>query len=390
MKFDKHNLRHWIYLLITTANIFISLPFRLFKPRKPIIILYGHKLNGNLIAFYEYMEREHGKEFDMYYLTMDRKYFKEVKQNFRSLSSENPIHMIKVARSSAFITDHGLHSLIIYHKLTSIKFFDTWHGIPYKGFDEEDMKALHNYTQTWVTSKSMQKIYINKYGFDKSRVKVTGYARVDAMAANTYDKKDLLRKYGVEGDYKARILIAPTWKQDDQGRSIFPFDTDAKTFLGKLNDMAMKNNALVMFRAHLNSKDKMDVKLDRVRFFSFDKYPVTEEILYITDILVSDWSSIAFDFLVMRRPTIFLEVKPPFAKGFTYDASYRFGEVVKNMDELTDSLATYVKKPQQFDTKYGKLMEKVSNEVYDLNTDGRSAERYYKCLVKALDEQNKS
>lgn len=387
MKFDKENPLHWIYLFTTTINIFLTLPFRLLKPKRPIIILYGHKLNGNLIAFYEYLSREHSDEFEVYYLTMDPDYYKQIHDNYNVLFSVNLVHMIKVSRSTAFITDHGLHSLVIYKYLTNIRFIDVWHGIPFKGFDSDDFRSIHEYNQVWVTSPSMKKMYIDKYGFISSKVKVTGYARTDALVNNSYNKSELLRKFDIKDSYSKIVLVAPTWKQDDSGRSIFPFETDAEGFLGELNIIGQETNSLIIFRAHLNSKDNLDYELTNIKFMSFDNYPTTEEILFISDILISDWSSISFDYLVLRRPTIFLDVKPPFSKGFSYDASYRFGDIVKNMEELLKVLKNNLQQPDLFPKKYAKKMDEVSKEVYSNYSDGKAAERYYNYLVKDSNEE---
>ncbi|MBN1331468.1 CDP-glycerol glycerophosphotransferase family protein [Candidatus Dojkabacteria bacterium] len=380
MKIDKRNIKHWLYLIVTTVNIFIGLALRI-KPSPRRIILYGHKLNGNLLAFYKYI-KENQKDYEIYYLTMDPDYYRNIREKHSVLLCLKPADMIKAARAKCFVTDHGLHSLSIYKKFTNIKFFDVWHGIPYKGFDQDDFAPLHNYDQVWVSSPSMKNIYVSKYGFNEEKVKVTGYARTDPLVNNLYNRQEILKKYGLSG-FKKIILIAPTWAQDDKGRSIVPFGVPIDKFFTRLNLVAKSVNALIVFRAHLNSAEIANLgPLSNVKIMSYQKYPIAEEFLYIADLLVSDWSSIVFDYLVLRKPTIFLDVKAPFAKGFSYDASYRFGEIVGSMTDLEHALEKYSKKPAEFNKKYAGLMQDVSDEVYNIYADGKSAKRYFENLAK--------
>src|SRR3546814_11702319 len=77
--------------------------------------------------------------------------------------------------------------------------------------------------------------------------------------------------------------------------------------------------------------------------FPGDLYPNTEEILQISDALICDWSSIAFDYLLLDRPTYFLDVPPPFRKGLALGANYRFGPVVLGLEQLVAQLESWLK-----------------------------------------------
>jgi len=63
-----------------------------------------------------------------------------------------------------------LHLLL---KLTDMKFIDVWHGIPFKGFDADDFRALHDYDAVLVASPSMKSMYEGKFGFDSARSLLT-------------------------------------------------------------------------------------------------------------------------------------------------------------------------------------------------------------------------
>jgi CDP-glycerol glycerophosphotransferase len=105
------------------------------------------------------------------------------------------------------------------------------------------------------------------------------------------------------------------------------------------------------------------------------KFPDTEEILLVSDILVCDWSSIAFDYLVLDRPTIFLDVEAPFAKGLSLDAGHRFGAVVSNMDALLERLERYLVEPECYTREFSAKCSEIKARVYDDYADGNATAR---------------
>ncbi|MBW1690538.1 MAG: CDP-glycerol glycerophosphotransferase family protein [Deltaproteobacteria bacterium] len=385
MKFDKRNYKHWFYLFSTVLCLLLALPFAISLRRgKKTIIFYGHKFNGNLKSFFVYLLKRNADDLSIYYLTMDKMYYQKLMNQIPVLYTGNFEHMIKVLRSHAIISDHGLQALSPIRLLKRIKLIDVWHGIPFKGFDPYDFKNIHCFDQVWVASRSLKRFYVEKFGFNEKRVRVTGYARIDPLITKDYCEIDLLDKYGIKDNYRKIILMAPTWKHEDASRSVFPFDVSAREFITKLSELGKNRKSLIIFRTHLNTKLGEAIALSNIRFIPFNEYPDTEEVLYISDILVTDWSSIAFDYLVLRKPTIFMDVKPPFAKGFTYDATYRYGEVVDSFKSLIESIEKYIISPERFIDKYGRKMDEVFLEVYGDAADGRSSERYYLNLMSLI------
>ena len=148
-------------------------------------------------------------------------------------------------------------------------------------------------------SESMKQFYINDFGFRGQRVKVTGYGRVDKLVLNNFDRASILKKYGLP-DRKI-VLVAPTWTQDDKSRNIMPFGVALEDFYSKLEKTGKKNDATIIFRTHLNSGDEINWDQSRyVKIMPSQCYPVAEEFLYIADMLITDWSSIAIDYLVLK------------------------------------------------------------------------------------------
>lgn len=382
MKVDKKNPWHWAILLISAGLLIIAIPARLLPPRKKrTVVLYGHKLNGNLLPFYELEDLE----IDFYYLSLDQEYLKTLTGKARILNGLKYTDLIILARANAIITDHGLHHFVMLKMLTNCKFIDVWHGVPYKGFDAESLSFLHDYHQIWVSSKKMKEMYAQKFGFNKEKVYPIGYARVERLLSlnNPDSKKKIRDKYHLED--KKTILIAPTWQQDDKGRSIVPFGLDLSQFIGTI--AKAHSDSQIIFRAHLNVKDASEATnvTPNVKIMPYAEYPVGEDFLAVSDVLISDWSSIVFDFLVLDRPVIYLDVPAPFKLGFSLGPEYRFGAVVSDKDQLSDAVILAANQPEAYMKKYKSLIDKSYEAAYGDTLDGHVMQRSLSKLYDLLD-----
>ena len=378
MKFNANKSSHWLYLFLFTLTIILATLLRFLKIAKVsnTCLLYGHKLNGNLKGIYDYNASETHPKATLLFLSMDYPYCKELKADgYKVINGVNPLNALKIAQAFAIVSDHGLHSLKLLLKFTNISFFDVWHAIPLKGFDEEDFSVQRQYKRVFVTSNAVKSVYMDKFGFDADRLVSAGYARTDILVDQPPALAKVRAELGIDDIEKKIILFAPTWQQDDPNRNILPFGQSEGDFFRALEAVCAENNALCIFRTHLNSGESDLSAHPSILFRPHSRYPNTEEILLITDCLVSDWSSIVFDFMLLDRPTLFLDVPHPFTKGFSLGPENRFGKLVHNLDELTASLREYLCDSSAYQTDYGVLHAEVKARMYDENADGHAAER---------------
>ena len=350
-------------------------------------MLYGHKLNSNLKGIYDFSRNNSHADLTLCFLTMDPVYFRELRAaGENAMLALNPLNIIKMARCSVIVSDHGLHALEVLLKFSNISFVDVWHGIPFKGFDADDFRTQHRYAEIWLTSDLLIDLYVTKFGFRREQLHATGYARTDVLVNRSVNSMDVRKRLGIPVSVDKVILFAPTWKQDRNNRSIFPFESSEKVFFSALEKVCEELSVACVFRTHLNSRAGDGGSYNNIFYAPHAKFPDTEEILLACDALVCDWSSIAFDYLLLDRPTVFLDVEPPFKKGFSLNEDYRFGEVVESLEEMIAALELYIKQPETYHITHGEHCAVVKKALYDSNADGHAAERCYARLEALVSE----
>lgn len=352
------------------------------------VIFYGHKLNGNLLALYLFMQEHPECQLRPVFLTMDGDYLRELEaKGVQVCLAGGWACAGLLGRACAMVSDHGLHSLQpllgAYQRL-GLRFFDVWHGIPFKGFDQQDFRLQRRYEETWVASALCRDLYISRFGFEPARVQVTGYPRTDRLVQRTHeDIRSQRTALGLPAQGRL-ILFAPTWAQDAKWRNIYPFGHSESEFLQTLSALAARHGATILLRSHLNSGnvDGGSNLPPGIVPLPGARYPDAEGILLISDVLVCDWSSIAFDYLLLERPTIFLEVSPPFRKGFSLGPEYRFGPVVADMPALLQQLEICLTTPGAYWSAYGERHRTTLQKVYGALPDGLASQR---CIERLRD-----
>jgi CDP-glycerol glycerophosphotransferase len=382
MKINKRDPRHWLILFRQGLYTLFAVCGRYLgsKPEKPVVVLYGHQLSGNLKALHEEWKRNFTRELDCYFLTLDPGY-----HQILQAAGVNVLHcgkltdMLLVGRCSAIITDHGLHAMRPLLGMTNIRFIDVWHGIPFKGFIPSDFLTQQRYDEIWVSSPLLQAIYVNDYGFEPDRVINMGYARADKLFRRAPPESSYRKQSSIPSGNKL-VLYAPTWQQDHAGHELFPFGESQDSFISQLSEVCIAHAATLVVRSHLNAHIS-EQDYANVLYCSMKDFPDTENLLQETDVLICDWSSIAFDYLALDRPAIFLDVKSPYKNGLSLGKEYRFGEVVSNMEQLTGELQNILQDSSNYYQQHSAAHRDITSRVYGENNDGATAKRQLIRLV---------
>ncbi|HEB9325614.1 TPA: CDP-glycerol glycerophosphotransferase family protein [Campylobacter jejuni] len=188
------------------------------------------------------------------------------------------------------------------------KYLATWHGTPWKclgkdirrGFMEFEITQKDFLQSTHIISpnKHTSEVLIQKHDIEnifQGKVYECGYPRIDiTLKLNNLRKRQIRKRLNIKNDDKI-ILYAPTYRN-----SFEKAELNIKKLLKDL-EIFRKSGFNVVFRGHYN----LENKLKDNEVLSVPRDIDTNELLSIVDILITDYSSIAFDFMILNRPIIY-------------------------------------------------------------------------------------
>lgn len=254
----------------------------------------------------------------------------------------------------------------------------TWHGTPLKrlalhrpGFDPRRAAAVVREARRWDVLLAQNPyaagILRKAYAFLTRPIWVEGYPRNDVLV--TGDGSAARTALGI-GAGERVILYAPTWR-DDRDEIVDFLDPAA---------LAASCDAVVLVRGHsrtlLPGRDASGARVIDVTAF-----PDMAQLLLVADALVTDYSSVMFDFSVTGKPMYFFV--PDLAhyrgelRGFYFDlAAHAPGPLVRTQDELVAALAA---DPARFADAYARWRSR-----FNARDDGRASERV---VARLLDQR---
>ncbi|WP_367047278.1 bifunctional glycosyltransferase family 2 protein/CDP-glycerol:glycerophosphate glycerophosphotransferase [Streptomyces sp. Je 1-332] len=230
----------------------------------------------------------------------------------------------------------------------------TWHGTPLKRIGH-DMPAVHfadrdylerigREARQWsmLVSPNEFSTPILRRAFDfHGEILQTGYPRNDVLySADRDDRARAVRARLGLPDGKKTVLYAPTWRDDQYhgaGRYRFDFRIDVADARRRLGD-----DHVLLVRRHPNVVDPVPGAGDGF-VFDVSAHPDMADLMLVTDVLVTDYSSLMFDFANTGRPMLFftydLEHYRDTLRGFYFDfAQEAPGPLLETSTALVDAL----------------------------------------------------
>jgi CDP-glycerol glycerophosphotransferase (TagB/SpsB family) len=268
----------------------------LFLPRH-----HGKKFSGNLRFFFLYVKNI-GPRIRPVWVTRDK-----------AIASDLGDHALLVRRYSKlswailraeFIFIDGLH----YYIQGRFSLIQLWHGTGFKNI----VALSHRYTNhprkryirrhmsryrlVAATSESDRRRKVQ--GFLTSSVFITGSPRNDIFFDSEFDTSAYKDRLGIAG-FDSVIVYAPTYRQGQQ------FTPLSGSFWAVVNDWAASTNTLFAVKAH-PADDQLSVPGGMSHIANLtDRVDDVQELLAVTNLLISDYSSIVTDFVLTGRPVIY-------------------------------------------------------------------------------------
>ncbi|MFT4165533.1 MAG: CDP-glycerol glycerophosphotransferase family protein [Microlunatus sp.] len=275
------------------------------------------------------------------------------------------------------------------------RYLQTWHGTPLKriGWDIERIRFRNkSYRQDlaadsaqwdWLISPNAYSTEIFRRAFAyPGPVLETGYPRNDLLASGDQAllaaRRDRTRRWlGIGADQQV-ALWAPTWRDDayvpagGYGASMLvePADLDA----------LLPDGMVVLFRGHHLFAPQLAIgRPDRFRNVS--GYPDVRDLMLASDALVTDYSSIMFDYALTGRPMVFFApdlLHYQYIRGLYLDlAEIAPGPVLSTAAELGDALRDL----SNLGTEYGRARTRFRRRFCALD-DGAAAARVWAALAE--------
>ncbi|MCR4715861.1 MAG: CDP-glycerol glycerophosphotransferase family protein [Lachnospiraceae bacterium] len=363
--------------------------FSLKDNRVFLIMTHDAGPTGNLAVMRDYMKSQKD-DYIFYELRRSDTHFgKSLKKAFKFFFVDS----YRLARSKYVLMDNMFLPFAFIKVKKGCKVIQLWHGtgvIKKIGFDankgrlkELETMANAKTSQLIVSSKTTKKIYSGSFQIPENKVYITGMPRADVFFKGedyiAKEQENFYKDYPKLRDKKL-VLYAPTFRDKDAMHPKLLLDVNR--LAAELPEGYILGVRLHPFVAKAFEKER-GAELNK-NVINLSAYPKLNTLLFSTDILISDYSSIVFEYAVLKRPMAFyvpdLAEFSDSGRGFYHDyESYVPGPVIKTEDDLIAKIR-YLSNLDNED--YDKLYHRDDfiKDTYEYQDD-KSSKRVYKLIT---------
>ena len=360
MKYFRHKIFGSIFSLFKI--------FKINENRITFIIDSRESFKGNLVYIKKEFEKRGNFEFNFFY--KDKLSLKA----FKNLATSKYVFLNDNFFPLAFMSFKDETKVVqLWHAPGASKKFGGSVASP----DEVEMlsKISKNTDFLISSSEKIEDYYAEAFQIDKSKIKALGLPRLDYYFEN-HDldrlKEDFLKKYGFNSNKKI-ILYAPTFRDEEKYNNVFDF-LDLKKF-----NEVLGSEYVLALRLHPKIKEFYTENIESgEEYIDCSDYSSEQELMMLSDILITDYSSIMIEFAILDKPIIFfvydLDNYLKTERGFYYDFKKTVpGKLVYSSDELIGAI-----KNNDFDKD--RLLSFTRTQFDAI--DGKSSERVVDFLLK--------
>lgn len=354
-------------------------------------------------AIYEYMLRsERYRDYSFVWIFQQPERFRFLEENPRTtLVKWASVPYEKAMASAGYwifnyrVSDH------IWPKEDQV-YVECWHGTPLKRLGW-DLTAKGNVMNTIPEIRQKYDLDSAKFRYILSpspyctekfisawnlaaqgktdRIIEQGYPRNDALSNATQADVDRVKAalHITEADIarKKIVLYAPTWR-DNQHDS----DTGYSYTLGVDFDQlraALGEEVIILFRAHYLVASQFDFAAYEGFVWDVSSYPDINDLYLASDLLITDYSSVFFDYAILRRPVLFymydLAAYRDDIRGFYIGLDELPGPVVETQEELIEAIPAQLN-TRAWDARYDAFLRRFA--PFD---DGQASRRVVEIIL---------
>lgn len=319
---------------------------------------------------------------------------KEILDNERTVSVKygSLSYMKALSKAKYIITNSTMPSFFTPKKEQTL--IQNWHGTPLKklGCDieknEDKAQKLSSIHKQYKEQGKKASVFISPSQFytekiatafaqkqNKDKFLPLGYPRNDFLFSYTdADVKRVKQALNIPNDKKV-ILYAPTFRDNNYERG-HGFHYDCEIDFDLLYK-ALSKDYVILFRAHYFVIDRYN--LEKYKGFVIDasRYQDINDLYIVSDMLITDYSSVFFDYANLKRPIVFYmydyERYKNKMRDFYLDINKLPGKISYTNEELLNLIFDAEKREFDF-TEF--------NEKYNTYCDAHSSQRVLKYLIK--------
>lgn len=352
-------------------------------------------------AIYEYMVKE-DKYKDYKYIWAFKDY-----EKYKFLENNNNTTVVKynskkfnqyLAQAKYWVFNFKIPDHI-YPKKEQV-FLQCWHGTPLKRLGY-DLLHFDNALNTVKGMRKRYKIESSKFSYFVSPSKTATEKFVSAWNLKEFGKEDIIieegyprndflynyteddvkavkEKLGIQNCDKKIILYAPTYRgnQHEAGVGyVYKEEVDFERLQRELQD-----RFIILFRPHYFVANAFDFEKYKGFVYNVADVDDVNELYIISDMLITDYSSVFFDYANLKRPIIFhmydLEHYRDESNGFYFDVEKVLpGKITKNDQDLIREI-NRLDDSFMFDEKY-----EAFNKIFNYLDDGKASARVTKIIL---------
>lgn len=364
-------------------------------PAKKNLIMFesflGKQYSCNPRAIYEYLQRNH-PDYELIW-SVDPRFEKGFHEKGIPYARRFSVKwLFLMARARFWVTNSRMPLWIPKPKQTI--YLQTWHGTPLKKLAHDMKEVLMAGTTTeqykqefYLESRNWDylispnrystEIFKRAFKFDKEMIE-SGYPRNDIFYKQGHEEiaKVFKKKHQLPEDKKV-ILYAPTWR-DNQFHQEGKYKLDLQLDLEKLKQ-ELGEEYIIILRMHYLVAENFDLEAYKGFAWDFSKHEDIQELYLISDLLITDYSSVFFDYANLKRPMIFftydLEEYKDDIRGFYFNFEEKApGPLVETTEEVIAAIKDLVnstvsnERMNEFYQQFcyledGHAAERVVNEV---------------------------
>ena len=299
---------------------------------------------------------ENNTEFEIFWVFRGNVDTSGVDKRIKCVRYKSLRYFLLVNTAEFFITNARTDPYRIYwHKRKGQKYVMLWHGgVALKRIEKDaEAQLSYSYLKKAKIDSKVCDLMVSGCRFQTSLLKEKfwydgeilerGIPRNDVFfnkARHPEMKERICHKYGISPDSRI-VLYAPTFRRD---KSIEPYRIDWSRVVPELRKIYDTEKISVLLRLHPNLIGKADASslINDESVIDVTRYHDMQELLCVSDLLITDYSSSMFDITMLKKPCMLYATDiEKYNRGYYFDFAELPFPLARNEEELIGNIRTF-------------------------------------------------